>query len=119
MTNHHDQAQRAFVIPHSSFVIPHSSFVTHSSLPRIGFAVTMSHGRRLRSWANIGIAVVMALPRQTVVLLEMARHLYGEMPADAVLLLTETDLDWQTVLEYLAGCRLLVAAQDVLLTRKL
>ena len=41
------------------------------------------------------------------------------LPADAVLLLTETDLDWEAVLEYLAGCRLLVAAQDGLLTQKL
>jgi DNA integrity scanning protein DisA with diadenylate cyclase activity len=41
------------------------------------------------------------------------------MPADAVLLLTETDLEWEAVLEHLSGCRLLVAAQDSTLTQKL
>jgi diadenylate cyclase len=61
----------------------------------------------------------MALPRQTVVLLEAARQLVERMPADAVLLLTETNLDWDAVLQHLAGCRLLVAAQDAILTKKL
>jgi DNA integrity scanning protein DisA with diadenylate cyclase activity len=61
----------------------------------------------------------MALPRQTVVLLDTARQLVGELPADAVLLLTETDLDWDAVLEQLGGCRLLVAAQDGVLSQKL
>ena len=61
----------------------------------------------------------MGLPRQTVVLLQTARQLVRELPADAVLLLTETQLDWDAVLEELAGCRLLVAAQDDLLTKKL
>jgi diadenylate cyclase len=61
----------------------------------------------------------MALPRQTVALLESAQQLVRELPADAVLMLTETDLDWEAVVERLAGCRLLVAAQDVVLTQKL
>jgi diadenylate cyclase len=61
----------------------------------------------------------MGLPRQTVVLLQSARQLMHELPADALLLLTETDLDWEAVLDNLAGCRLLVAAQDGLLTQKL
>jgi diadenylate cyclase len=61
----------------------------------------------------------MGLPRQTIVLLKTARHLAGELPADAVLLLTETQLDWDAVLEHLAGCRLLVAAQSVSLTQQL
>jgi DNA integrity scanning protein DisA with diadenylate cyclase activity len=61
----------------------------------------------------------MALPRQTLVLLQTARQLAEELPADAVLLLTETNLDWDTVLEELAGCRLLVAAQDTTLTKQL
>jgi DNA integrity scanning protein DisA with diadenylate cyclase activity len=61
----------------------------------------------------------MVLPRQTVALLEAARQLVTGMPADAVLLLTETNLDWDAVLEHLAGCRLLVAAQDGNLTQKL
>src|SRR5437588_7395097 len=61
----------------------------------------------------------MSLPRQTVSLLEAARQLLTGLPADAVLLLTETNLDWNAVLEHLAGCRLLVAAQDSALTQKL
>lgn len=55
----------------------------------------------------------MALPRQTIQLLDAARHLVQNLPADAVLLLTETNLDWEAVLEHLHGYRLLVAAQDV------
>lgn len=35
-----------------------------------------------------------------------------ELPADAVLLLTESSLDWDAVIEKLGGARLLVAAQD-------
>jgi diadenylate cyclase len=54
----------------------------------------------------------MALPRQTVVLLESAQQLVRQLPADAVLLLTETTLDWDAVLGQLEGCRVLVAAQD-------
>jgi DNA integrity scanning protein DisA with diadenylate cyclase activity len=61
----------------------------------------------------------MALPNQTIVLLQTARRLAQELPADAVLLLTETDLDWELVLHHLGDCRLLVAAQDALLTQKL
>jgi DNA integrity scanning protein DisA with diadenylate cyclase activity len=41
------------------------------------------------------------------------------MSADAVLLLTETNLDWKEVLEHLGECRLLVAAQDRTLTHQL
>ena len=59
----------------------------------------------------------MALPHQTVMLLKSARQLVQEMPADAVLILTETTLDWDAVREHLAGCRLLVAAQDSELTQ--
>ena len=54
----------------------------------------------------------MALARQTVSLLEAARHLAGSLQADAVLVLTETDLDWGDVREHLGDCRLLVAAED-------
>src|SRR5437773_2050656 len=61
----------------------------------------------------------MALPPQTVALLKAAQQLVTEMPADAVLLLTETNLDWEAVFTHLAGCRLLVAAQDGALTTKL
>jgi diadenylate cyclase len=52
-------------------------------------------------------------------MLEAARQLVQGLPADAVLMLTETDLDWDAVGGYLDGCRLLVAAQDPVLTQKL
>src|SRR5438128_11327068 len=61
----------------------------------------------------------MGLPHQTIALLKSAQQLVTEMSADAVLLLTETDLDWDAVQENLNGCRLLVAAQDLALTQKL
>jgi DNA integrity scanning protein DisA with diadenylate cyclase activity len=57
----------------------------------------------------------MALPHQTVALLKSANRLVRELPADAVLLLTETNLDWDEVLGLLQGCRLFIAAQDGLL----
>jgi DNA integrity scanning protein DisA with diadenylate cyclase activity len=41
------------------------------------------------------------------------------LSAEAVLLLTETDLDWLAVRQHLGGCRLLVAAEDAALTEKL
>src|SRR5436305_15278855 len=61
----------------------------------------------------------MGLPRQTLVLLEAARRFVEELPSDAVLLLAEKNLDWDAVLEHLGRCRLLVAAQDGILTQKL
>ncbi|MBI3409561.1 MAG: DNA integrity scanning protein DisA nucleotide-binding domain protein [Planctomycetes bacterium] len=61
----------------------------------------------------------MALGPQTVALLRAARHLSDELPADAILLLTETDLDWDTVLELLPTDKLLVAAQTRELTADL
>jgi DNA integrity scanning protein DisA with diadenylate cyclase activity len=54
----------------------------------------------------------MGLPHQTEVLLETASKLAAALPADALLLLSETSLDWDAVIEKLPGCRLLVAAQD-------
>jgi DNA integrity scanning protein DisA with diadenylate cyclase activity len=48
-----------------------------------------------------------------------ARHLIDEMPADAVLLLTETDLDWKAVLDLLPAEKLLIAADTRELTVKL
>jgi DNA integrity scanning protein DisA with diadenylate cyclase activity len=53
----------------------------------------------------------MGIPRQTLALLETAQQLARQLPADAVLLLAESHLDWDLVLEKLTGCRLLVAAQ--------
>src|SRR5262249_30172623 len=41
------------------------------------------------------------------------------LPADAVLILAETDLNWETVLQHLDGCRLLVAAEDSSLNARL
>jgi DNA integrity scanning protein DisA with diadenylate cyclase activity len=54
----------------------------------------------------------MILPRQTVELLQSAKYLVAGLPADAVLLLTETELPWDDVLHHLDGCRLLVAARS-------
>ena len=62
----------------------------------------------------------MGLPRQTVSLLEAAKLLALDLPADAILLLTERDLDWDEVRSYLGrDPQLLVAAQDTQLTEKL
>src|ERR1051326_6530002 len=63
--------------------------------------------------------VLMVLPRQTVTLLQAARSLVESLPADAVLLLTETDLPWDEVFDHLNGCRLLVSAQDEELLERL
>ncbi len=54
----------------------------------------------------------MTLPAQTVALLKAARQLVLALPADAVLLYTETNLDWDDVKSHLGDCRLLVAAED-------
>jgi DNA integrity scanning protein DisA with diadenylate cyclase activity len=55
----------------------------------------------------------MGVPPQTAGLLAAARQLVEKLPADAVLLLTETNLNWEAVRRHLGECRLLVvAAQD-------
>jgi len=59
------------------------------------------------------------LATQTKVLMKAAWQLHEELPADAILLLTETDLNWGAVRELMPDCKLLVAAQDKLLTQKL
>jgi DNA integrity scanning protein DisA with diadenylate cyclase activity len=59
------------------------------------------------------------LPPQTIGLLRAARHLYNELPADAMVLITETPLDWEAVESHLSGCRLLVAAQNPSLAQRL
>ena len=61
----------------------------------------------------------MALAPQTIGLLRAACHLVRTLPAEAVLVLTETDLDWRAVLDHLGGCRLLVPAEDGNLTGRL
>src|SRR5260370_18297026 len=53
----------------------------------------------------------MALPSQTAALLKSARQLLDELAADAVLLLTETDLDWAEVLDILPVEKLLISAK--------
>lgn len=54
----------------------------------------------------------MTLPAQTSALLKAARQLLDELAADAVLLLTETDLDWEELLEILPADKLLISAKD-------
>ncbi|MGL4550883.1 MAG: DNA integrity scanning protein DisA nucleotide-binding domain protein, partial [Gemmataceae bacterium] len=54
----------------------------------------------------------MTLPRQTLALLASARQLLASLPAHAVLVITETDMDWDAVHEQLGECKLLVAAED-------
>jgi DNA integrity scanning protein DisA with diadenylate cyclase activity len=61
----------------------------------------------------------MSLPSQSVALLQAARDLVKSLPADAVLLLTETPLDWDEVRRMLSGCRLFVAAENPVLTKSL
>jgi DNA integrity scanning protein DisA with diadenylate cyclase activity len=61
----------------------------------------------------------MSLPSQSVALLQAARDLVKSLPADAVLLLTETPLDWDEVGRMLAGCRLFVAAENPALAKVL
>ena len=61
----------------------------------------------------------MSLPSQSVALLQAARDLVKSLPADAVLLLTETSIDWDEVGRMLAGCKLFVAAENPALTRSL
>jgi diadenylate cyclase len=61
----------------------------------------------------------MGLPKQTAALLQAARRMLDSLPADAVLLLTETDLDWDEVLRYLPADRLLIAANSPTLFHRL
>jgi DNA integrity scanning protein DisA with diadenylate cyclase activity len=61
----------------------------------------------------------MSLPSQSIALLQAARDLVKSLPADAVLILTETSLDWDEVTRMLAGCKLFVAAENPALTRSL
>jgi diadenylate cyclase len=61
----------------------------------------------------------MALSLQTSVLLKAARQLLDELSADAVLLLTETDMDWEEVFEIIPSGKILVAAKDPKLHQQL
>src|SRR5689334_20562569 len=66
-----------------------------------------------------GVTPSMALARQTVALLLAARQLVHSLPAEAVLLMSETDLDWAAVRQHLGDCPLLIAAEDRKLTAEL
>ena len=57
----------------------------------------------------------MNLPSQSVALLQAARDLVKSLPADAVLLVTETAVDWDEVTRMLAGCKLFIAAETITL----
>lgn len=61
----------------------------------------------------------MPIAKQTAALLDSARDMVRSIPADAVLLLTETDLDWDEVYAHLKGCRVLIAAESRELTDRL
>ncbi len=61
----------------------------------------------------------MSLPMQTAALMQAARDTVRALPADAVLLLTETPLDWDEVSQKLSGCRLFLAAENPSLLRTL
>jgi len=55
---------------------------------------------------------LMSLPSQTAALMTVAGRLLEDTHADAILLMTETDLDWEAVLQLLPVHKLLIAAQD-------
>jgi diadenylate cyclase len=61
----------------------------------------------------------MTLPLQTSILLRTARQIIDDLPADAVLLLTETNLDWDEVLDILPAEKLLICPTDRTLTHEL
>jgi diadenylate cyclase len=61
----------------------------------------------------------MALPQQTVALLQSARHLARGVEAEAALILAETHLDWDAVREVLTGCRVFVASPVRAVTQRL
>ncbi|MFL5328079.1 MAG: DNA integrity scanning protein DisA nucleotide-binding domain protein [Gemmataceae bacterium] len=61
----------------------------------------------------------MAIPEQTVALLKSAKQICQDMPADAILLMVETAMDWDAIRARLPGCRLLVAAQGRALMQRL
>jgi DNA integrity scanning protein DisA with diadenylate cyclase activity len=61
----------------------------------------------------------MSLPSQTIALLQAARDLVKGLPAEAVVVLPETTLDWEEVGRLLGGCKLYVAAENPALTRPL
>jgi DNA integrity scanning protein DisA with diadenylate cyclase activity len=61
----------------------------------------------------------MSLPFQTAALIQSARDLVKGLPADAILLLTETAVDWEEVERMLLGCKLFAASDKHSLTKTL
>jgi DNA integrity scanning protein DisA with diadenylate cyclase activity len=61
----------------------------------------------------------MPLPAQTISLFQAARQLVTALPADAVLLLPEGELDWDEIHDHLGDCKLLVATPLPALQEKL
>jgi len=54
----------------------------------------------------------MALPKQATALFLAARHLVTTLPADAILLLPDSDLDWCEAVEHLGPGTIVVASQN-------
>ena len=61
----------------------------------------------------------MSLPLQTTALIQSARDLVKGLPADAILLLTETALDWHEIERHLLGCKLFAASDNPQLLKPL
>src|SRR6202044_441099 len=85
----------------------------------VAYAKTYFSSRDERSQRRGFVSEPMALPLQTAALLKAARQLLDELSADAVLLLTETDLDWAEVLDILPVKKLLISAKDPELNQQL
>jgi diadenylate cyclase len=77
-----------------------------------------SHIRRPDRRAPRGRST-MPIPQQTVALLKAARQMVPSLPADAVLILAETGMDWDAVRAHLGNARLLVVTQNRSLRQKL
>jgi DNA integrity scanning protein DisA with diadenylate cyclase activity len=108
----------------SDFPIPTGEADFHEKnstvhLPTWRIEITMRQDHHPTAFKNGTTGHRMRLPRQTVNLLQAACQLVKDVPADAVLLLTETDLDWSAVRSALGDCRVLVAAHDQELIEKL
>ncbi len=73
------------------------------------FRVTIKHHFAI---TPLVVRSLMALALETIALLKAAWHLAEDLPADAILILTETNLDWDVVHTLLPADKLLVAAQD-------
>src|SRR5205085_9950479 len=67
---------------------------------------------------RVELTRTMALSLQTGALFKAARQLLDELPADAVLLITETELDWYAVLDILPADKLLVVSKGFTLGKQ-